>query len=110
MPPRFLAEFPAALGHRPSQIRAVSEETLILRPAAAALARGYGDIIVPTVIVAGESDHLVDPHRHAVPLHRAIPHSAVRILPRTGHMIHHARPEAVCDALAIAREQVETAS
>lgn len=110
IPPRFLAEFPAEFGYRPSQIRALTEETLILRPAAAALARRYRGIIVPTVIVAGESDRLVDPHRHAVPLHHAIPHSAIRILPRTGHMIHHARPDAVHDALAIAREQVETAS
>lgn len=110
IPPRFAAEFPGDLNHRPSQLRALAEDALLLRPSAAALSRRYRDVLVPTVIVAGESDHLVDPHRQAIRLHHAIPHSAIRLLPRTGHMVHHARPSAVHDAVAVAREQAETAS
>jgi pimeloyl-ACP methyl ester carboxylesterase len=110
IPPRFSAEFPLALTWRPAQIRAMAEEALMLQPAAATLARRYGEIIVPTVIVAGESDRVVDQRRHALPLHRAIRHSSIRMVPRTGHMVQHARPDIVLDAVETVRQQVETAS
>jgi pimeloyl-ACP methyl ester carboxylesterase len=110
IPQRFAAEFPLALTWRPGQLRAMAEEALMLRPAAAALARRYGEIIVPAVILAGESDRVVDQRRHALPLHHAIRNSAIRVVPRTGHMIQHARPDLVLEAVETARQQVETAS
>lgn len=110
VPARFAHEFPLAFNERPAQLRAIAEEALMLRFAAAALSRRYREVTVPTVILAGESDHVVDPHRQAIPLHHVIAHSTVRIMPRTGHMVHQTHPQAVYDAIETARQQVETAS
>ena len=110
VPARFAREFPLAFNERPAQLRAIAEEALMLRFAAAALSRRYREVAVPTVILAGESDRVVDPHRQAIPLHRAIRHSAIRLMPRTGHMVHQVHPQAVYDAIETARQQVETAS
>lgn len=110
IPPRFAREFPLALSYRPSQIRAVAEEALMLRPAAATLARHYREVAVPVIILAGESDRLLDARHHAIRLHRAIPYSTAKIVPRTGHMIHHAAPAQVRDAVEIARDEADAAS
>ncbi|HEX7967651.1 MAG TPA: alpha/beta hydrolase [Stellaceae bacterium] len=110
IPQRFTREFPLELSYRPTQIRALAEEALMLRPAAAALSRRYRDVAVPVIILAGESDRLLDARHHAIRLHRAIRYSATRIVPQTGHMIHHAAPTRVCEAVAVARDEAEAAS
>ena len=110
IPQRFTREFPLELGYRPSQIRALAEETLMLRPAAAALSRRYRDVAVPVVILAGESDRLLHARHHAIRLHQAIRYSMAKVVPRTGHMIHHAAPARVREAVAVARDEVEAAS
>lgn len=110
IPERFAREFPLELSYRPTQIRAQAEEALMLRPATAALSPHYGEVAVPTVVMAGESDRVVNARDHAIRLHRMIRHSVTRLLPRTGHMIHQAAPVRVREAVGIARSEVETAS
>jgi pimeloyl-ACP methyl ester carboxylesterase len=96
--PAAFRRFPIELALRPSQLRATSEETRLLNPAAAELAPRYGAVAVPTIVIAGTRDRLVDPQAHSVPLARTIPYSNLRLLPG-GHMIHHAAPEAVIEAV-----------
>jgi pimeloyl-ACP methyl ester carboxylesterase len=110
VPARFRREFPLELGYRPAQFRAFAEEAAMLSPEAAALSARYGEVAVPTVIVSGESDHLLPARDHALRLHRAIPHSVIKLLPRIGHMVHHNAPAVVRDAVALARQEVEAAS
>lgn len=110
VPERFRRGFPLELGYRPRQLRALAEEAAMLRLATAALSHRYGEVAVPTVIVSGEDDRLVPAREHALRLHRAVPHSAIRLLPRIGHMVHHNGPAAVRDAVALARQEVEAAS
>lgn len=92
--------------NRPEQIKALVQDESIFGPTAAELSRQYGEVRTPTVIVTGDSDLLVDPERHAHPLHLAIPHSRLVVLPATGHMLPHTRPEAVLDAVEFVRGQL----
>jgi pimeloyl-ACP methyl ester carboxylesterase len=85
----FRERFPLELALRPSQIRASSEELALLNPAAEGLSRHYGEIAVPTFIVAGEADAIVESSFHAVRLHAQIPGSTLHLLPGAGHMLHH---------------------
>lgn len=90
---------------RPGQVKAIVQDEANFGPAAEELSRRYSEIGTPTVIVAGDSDLEVNPERHAFPLHKAIEHSRLIILPATGHMIPHTRPEAVLNAVESVRAQ-----
>ena len=98
VPPTF-AEFPASLALRPSQIRASAEDGRTLREWAERTSPHYRDIRVPIVIIAGDEDKAVDYRGHAIRLHYDTPGSQLRILPHTGHMVHHVHPDAVIEAI-----------
>ncbi len=89
VPERFQREYPHPLAYRPSQIRAASEDTVLMIPSAAALAGRYREIAVPTLIMAGDEDRIVTFDEQSVPLHHEIAGSELHILPGLGHMIHH---------------------
>ena len=84
---------------RPTQLEAGAAQIAALIPGVAAMAPRYPDIRCPTAIVAGEADRIVDPWGHAVRLHDAVRGSTLHLLAETGHMPHHARPEAVLAAI-----------
>lgn len=88
-----------SLWTRPSQVRAFMQDEYSYNPAVGLLAQRYGKVSVPTVIVTGDADELVNPERHAYPLHSEIGHSELVVLPAAGHMLPHTRPEAVVNAL-----------
>jgi pimeloyl-ACP methyl ester carboxylesterase len=90
--PRFEREFPLALTLRPSQIKAFSEDTSHMITAAGQLSPRYGTLRLPTVIMGGDADRIVDIGRQAKRLHGAIPGSRLDVLPGAGHMIHHLDP------------------
>ena len=98
LPPDYL-QAAEALWMRPSQVRAFMQDEYGYNPAVELLAPRYGKVRVPTVIVTGDSDELVNPERHAYPLHSEIGHSELVVLPAAGHMLPHTRPEAVVNAL-----------
>jgi hypothetical protein len=52
------------------------------------------------VIMAGAEDRVVDVGRHAVRLREEIPRGDLRLVPGAGHMVHHAAPGQVADAVA----------
>ena len=91
--------------NRPGQIKAIVQDEANYSPAAEELSCRYNEIVTPTVIVTGDSDLEVNPERHAFPLHEAIKHSRLIVLPATGHMIPHTRVDAVLDAIEFVRAQ-----
>ena len=105
VPSYFWERFPIGFMHRPKQLLAEGDDFKLIGESAAELAPHYRKVAVPVVIMHGESDKVVDPHRHAFRLHREIPHSAVYIVPRTGHMIQHVRPTEVVEGIDVAWEQ-----
>jgi pimeloyl-ACP methyl ester carboxylesterase len=99
LPPRFSAEFPVGLTLRPSQIRASSEESAIMVPAAAELEKRYPDLRGPICIMAGGSDRIVDTDAQSVRLHSVIQQSELRVLPGLGHMMHYFAADQVVRAI-----------
>jgi pimeloyl-ACP methyl ester carboxylesterase len=100
---RFEREFPLSLSFRPEQLRASAEELRIMNRVADDLSEGYHRIHVPTAIVAGEADHIVDTERQSVRLAQEIPGSKLTLLPDMGHMLHHFEAErlaAIIDGVA----------
>ncbi|QFU15751.1 alpha/beta fold hydrolase [Microvirga thermotolerans] len=99
VPRRFEERFPRSLVLRPSQLRAIAEDTALMIPAAMDLQSRYGEIAVPAVIMAGDADEIVDPGRQSERLQRDLPNSVYMALPGLGHMIQHLDPEAVVQAV-----------
>lgn len=97
--PGFRAGFPREVALRPSQLRAVADDTRAMVPAARRLAGRLGDLAVPLVVVAGEEDRILDSRRHSVRLAAAVPGSRLHRVPGVGHMVHHVAPERVLAAV-----------
>jgi pimeloyl-ACP methyl ester carboxylesterase len=99
VPERLAKGSPYGLLLRPSQIRAEAQDTATMVSAVRAMQRRYGELRMPVVIMAGTEDRLVNHRKHAVRLRQAIAHSALRLVPGVGHMVHHAVPQQVVDAI-----------
>jgi pimeloyl-ACP methyl ester carboxylesterase len=89
---------------RPNNVRAFMADEFGYNPAVRSLAPRYAKVSAPTFIVTGDSDELVNPARHAYPLHGEIGHSELVVLPAAGHMLPHTRPEAVVETLRLAAQ------
>lgn len=96
--PEKFAGFPVEMAVRPSQLRASAEETAMMIPMAAAASRTYGEITVPTVILAGERDRLIDVEQSAR-LHRVVQDSRLRGIAGAGHMIQQTETSVVMAAI-----------
>jgi pimeloyl-ACP methyl ester carboxylesterase len=94
-------ELAMAVWNRPGQVRAIIQDEAEYSRTAEVLSHRYSEIRIPTVIITGDADMLVKPEMHAFPLHRAISHSKLVVLPETGHMVPQTRPEAVMEAVQI---------
>src|ERR1043165_903599 len=92
-------ELATTVWNRPQQIKAVIHDEAIYNATVKSLSARYDKIQTETIIVTGDSDREVNPEKHAIPLHWEIAHSVLRVLPATGHMIPHTRPQAVLDAI-----------
>ncbi|WP_203076016.1 alpha/beta fold hydrolase [Falsiroseomonas ponticola] len=99
VPRRFKRDFPLPLTLRPWQIRAMAEDSAAMVPGAARLAARLGRLHLPLAILAGEEDRIVSPERQARRLHGLLPGSRLVVLPGAGHMIHHASPAVVEEAV-----------
>jgi pimeloyl-ACP methyl ester carboxylesterase len=104
VPERFHRVYSLALALRPSQIKAVGEESVMLADAAGALSRRYAELSVPVRIIAGSDDRIVETDKHSARLHRQLGESTFRRVPGSGHMVHHAAPEEVMAAIAAVGE------
>jgi pimeloyl-ACP methyl ester carboxylesterase len=86
--PKKFEGFPSEMALRPSQIRASAAESALMVPGAFALREEYGTLRMPVVIIAGENDRVIDINDQSAELHRALPQSVFRPVPKMGHMIH----------------------
>jgi pimeloyl-ACP methyl ester carboxylesterase len=85
--PAKFAGFPKEMAVRPSQIRAGAAETALMIPAAFASSKTYSELAIPTIILAGENDRLVDINKQSVRLHDEVKQSKLHRIAGAGHMI-----------------------
>jgi pimeloyl-ACP methyl ester carboxylesterase len=74
---------------------------------AASMYHRYHQIKVPVAILSGTEDRIVWPQYHAKPLSRTIADATLEMLPGIGHMLHHARTDAVVAAVHRLAERVD---
>lgn len=88
IPTRFNKEFSTGMAVRPSQIRATSEDGVLMIPGAIALQDHYEKLTLPVAIMAGKGDKVVF-KRRAEQLAAVIKGSVLLVIPGAGHMVHH---------------------
>jgi pimeloyl-ACP methyl ester carboxylesterase len=101
--PEKFKEFPEEMAVRPSQIRASAAESALMIPSAHTLRKRYRLLQMPVAIVVGAEDRLIESEQSAH-LHRDIPHSTLRCVPGTGHMVHQTATEEIVTAIDMLAE------
>jgi pimeloyl-ACP methyl ester carboxylesterase len=96
--------FPEEMAVRPSQIRASAAESALMIPSAHTLGKQYRLLQMPVAIVAGADDRLIESEQSAH-LHRDIPHSTLRCVPGTGHMVHQTATGEIMAAIDLVAAQ-----
>jgi pimeloyl-ACP methyl ester carboxylesterase len=94
--PKKFEGFPKEMALRPSQMRAAAAEATMMIPAALMSSKSYAKLAMPTIIIAGEADRLIDVEQ-SVRLHGDIKQSKLRRIAGAGHMIHQS---ATADVMA----------
>lgn len=97
--PEKFADFPLALTLRPSQVRATAADTALMVPAALELSSRYGELAVPTIVMAGEGDLIAHLSPHAERFAREGREVELRKVPGQGHLFHYAVPTQVIEAI-----------
>jgi pimeloyl-ACP methyl ester carboxylesterase len=95
--------FPKEMAVRPSQIRASAAESALMIPSTHTLRKEYPLLKMPVAIVAGAEDRLIE-NAQSAHLHRDIPHSTLRYVPGTGHMVHQTATTEIMTAIDVAAE------
>jgi pimeloyl-ACP methyl ester carboxylesterase len=90
--------FPEEMAVRPSQIRASAAETALMTPSVRTLWKKYSQLQMPVAIIAGAEDRLIESEQSAQ-LSRDIPHSTLRSVSGTGHMVHQTATAEVMSAI-----------
>ena len=114
VPPSFTEAVPVSMMLRPWQIKASAQEGAFMIPEAVGFDGRYPELRrLPVSVVVGAEDRIVDVGRQSARLHEVLPHSALRVVPGLGHMVHHGAPELVAHAIgavtAAARERSSSA-
>jgi pimeloyl-ACP methyl ester carboxylesterase len=114
VPARFASGFPLDLALRPAQLRAAARETVLLLPAALALAarRQKEKLALPVAILAGGADEIVDTVEQSARLAEELD-APLTVIPGAGHMIHYDAPDriaAAIEAAATAGAMIEPAA
>ncbi len=99
VPGGYLDHLQAELLLRPESFQANAEDIEYLDDALAEQARRYPDLPVPIEILHGTADRTVAASIHAEGLTKAAPNTNLTLFDGVGHMLHHARPEAVVEAV-----------
>jgi len=102
--PQKFRGFPEEMAVRPSQIRASAAESALMIPSAHTLEQQYRLLQMPVAIVAGGEDRLIESEQSAH-LHRDIPHSTLRSVPGTGHMVHQTATGEIMSAIDLVASQ-----
>jgi pimeloyl-ACP methyl ester carboxylesterase len=96
--PQKFKGFPEEMAVRPSQIRASAAESALMIPSAHTLEKQYRLLQMPVAIVTGADDRVIESEQSAR-LHRDIPHSTLRCIPGTGHMVHQTATDEIMTAI-----------
>ncbi len=99
MPPNFFDVVPREMLLRPSQIRAAAEDAATMTPTARRFQDRYASLEMPVTLFAGAGDKIVDLKAHGARLHDELPHSTLVVAPGAGHMVHHAVPGDIAQAV-----------
>jgi pimeloyl-ACP methyl ester carboxylesterase len=84
------------LSRRPESFRIASHDLLSVPNHLAEVEAGYSRIGVPTAVLYGRGDRILDPTVHGVPMRDRIPGCTVELV-EGGHMIPVTQPEVVAD-------------
>lgn len=95
----FQQRYPKWMTLRPQALRAAAAESAMLIPQALMLRSQQGSLTLPIVIVAGENDRLLKAQWHSQRVQGRLPNSRLHLVPRAGHMVHHAAPDEVFQAI-----------
>jgi pimeloyl-ACP methyl ester carboxylesterase len=106
--PKKFDGFPEEMAVRPSQIRASAAESALMIPSAHTLRKKYRLLQMPVAIVAGAKDRVIE-NEQSAHLHRDIPHSTLRCVPQTGHMVHQTATAEIMTAIDVVAAQNEKA-
>jgi pimeloyl-ACP methyl ester carboxylesterase len=99
MPEGYVADTATPLLLRPREFLANAWDLVTLKAAVAAQTARYGEIKVPTVLIAGDADKTVSVDIHARRFAAAVPHARLIVLPGVGHIVQNAAPERVVDEI-----------
>jgi pimeloyl-ACP methyl ester carboxylesterase len=106
VPERWEADYPYRQILTSAAMVAEGEETATIAPFAPTGIIDLRKVRAPAHIIMGTADRVASPNRHARPLAAALEGARLTELPGIGHMVHHAAPgavvEAVHDAAALA--------
>ncbi|MDQ0396085.1 alpha/beta fold hydrolase [Labrys monachus] len=94
-PADYVRKSAAALVLRPKEFRWNGQDVADLKAFLRQQAPRYGDIAVPTAILADPADPVVHTGIHAEPLSRMVPHARLTLLAGAGHQIHYTAKAAV---------------
>jgi len=99
-PPRhYLKRAATLLSLRPETFLANARDVSHLKAQLAPQVQRYATLAAPTVVIAGGFDLIVPPRQHARKFAAAVPHAKLIVLPGVGHMVHHAAPARVLEAI-----------
>jgi pimeloyl-ACP methyl ester carboxylesterase len=100
LPPRhYLRRAATLLSLRPATFLANARDVSHLKANLAPQVPRYGALAVPTVVITGEIDLIVPTHQHARKFAAAVPGAKLVVLSGIGHMLHHAAPGRVLEAI-----------
>lgn len=97
-PESFSRRFSLAMTLRPSQLRAVAQESGLMIPAAARLQERYRDLACPLAIFHAPGDTLIEPEQ-GPRLQQAVKGATLHTVPHAGHMLHYAAPDDIVRAI-----------
>jgi len=99
IPRHYVKRSAAMLVLRPATLLNNWADVGSLEQALARQAERYATLLVPTIVLNGDRDPLVPPQQHAMKLVAAAPGVKLTVLPGLGHMLHHAAPDRVAEAV-----------
>jgi len=105
-PPDY-AKAAVAQAAEPAAFQATSEDIKSLGTDLKEIQARLGEIKIPVIIVAGDSDAVAPLERHAIPLHNKLANSELIVLPGVGHQPHFAKPDMALYAISLAVKKSE---
>ena len=84
---------------RPAELIANAEDLVALKAFVTAQAPKYAAIQAPTAVITGDVDRTVSPRIHSMTIAAMLPRGKLTVLPGIGHMLHHAAPDVVIEAI-----------